>query len=182
MRKKKPNNVFNVTNSQKVLDFLASNPGKEFFSSEIQKLIVISRAGVYCALNELAKEELVSKRKKGKMLLYSVIYNDSAIKQFKVLQSVLMLRSLVSRLKPLSKKIVLYGSTSRGEDDRASDIDLFVLSKDPEETKTIISSIKSERKLQVIIKTPSELADFRSDEKVYYNEVERGIVLWEEAE
>jgi predicted nucleotidyltransferase len=182
MKKKKTNGIFSVTNSQKVLDFLASNPGKEFFSSEIQKATSISRAGVYFALKELSKEGLVSKRKKGRIIFYSVTYNDSAIKQFKVLQSVLMLRPLVSKIKSLSKRVVLYGSTSRGEDDPSSDIDLFILSKDPEETERIISSLKTKRKLQTVIKTPSELADFKKDEKVYYNEVERGIVLWEETE
>ena len=182
MRKKKTNSIFNVTNSQKALDFLASNPGKDFFSSEIQKATSISRAGVYFALKELTKEGLVSKRKKGKIIFYSIIYNDSAIKQFKVLQNVLMLRLLVSKLKPLSKKIVLYGSASRGENDSASDIDLFILSKEPDETKKIIALIKSKQKIQTVIKAPSELADFKKDEKIYCNEVERGIVLWEETE
>lgn len=182
MRKKKSKGIFNVTNSQKALDFLASNPGKEFLSSEIQKATSISRAGVYFALKELTKEKLVSKRKKGKIIFYSIIYNDSAIKQFKVFQNVLMLRPLVSKLKPSSKKIVLYGSVSRGENDLSSDIDLFILSKNPDETKKAISSIKSKQKMQTIIKTPSELADSKKDEKIYYNEVEKGIVLWEETE
>lgn len=182
MKKKKAKGIFNVTNSQKVLDFLASNPGKEFFPSEIRKATSISRAGVYFSLKELAKEGLVSKRKKGNAVLYSIIYNDSAIKQFKVLQNVLMLRPLVSRLKPLSKKVILYGSASRGENDPSSDIDLFILSKEPDAAKKAVSSIKSRQKIQIVIKTPSELADFKKDEKTYYNEVERGIVLWEGTE
>jgi len=180
MGRKKTSGIFNVTNSQKVLDFLAFNPGEEFLSSEIQKAASISRAGVYFALKELAKEGLVSKRKKGKIIFYSVIYNDSAIKQFKVLQNVLMLRPLILKLKPSSKKIVLYGSVSRGENSPSSDIDLFILSKEPDETKKAISLAKSKLKMQTVIKTPSELADFKKDEKVYYNEVERGIVIWEE--
>ena len=182
MGKKKQNSIFSVTNSQKVLDFLASNPGKEFFSSEIQKATSISRAGVYLALKELAKEGLVSKRKKGKIIFYSIIYNDSAIKQFKVLKNVLMLRPLISKLKSSSKRIVLYGSASRGENDLSSDIDLFVVSKEPDKTKRIISSVRSKQKMQTVIKTPSELADFKKDEKVYFDEVERGVVLWEETE
>lgn len=182
MRKKRSNGIFSVTNSQKVLDFFASDPGREFLSSEIQKATSISRAGVYFALKALIKEGLISKRKKGKIIFYSIIYNDSSIKQFKVLQNVLMLRPLVLKLKPSSKKVVLYGSASRGENDPSSDIDLFILSKEPDETKKVISSIKLKQKMQAVIKTPSELAGFRKDEKAYYNEVERGIVLWEETE
>lgn len=178
----KKNAIFGVTNSQKVLDFLASNPGREYLCSEILKATSISRAGVYFAIKELMKEGLVKKTKKGKFLFYSIIYNDATIRQFKVLQNVLMLRPLISKLKATSKKIILYGSTSRGENDPSSDIDLFILSKEPHETKEVISSVKSKQKLQVVIKTPSELPDFKKHEKVYYNEVERGIVLWEETE
>lgn len=182
MKNPKTIDIFGATNSLKVLSYLAENPGREFLSSEIQKAASISRAGVYIALGELARQNLVSKAKKGNLLFYSIIYDDSAIKQFKVLKNVLALRPLVSKLKPLSKKIVLYGSTSRGENDHTSDIDLFILSQQPEAAKKTIASIKTKQKIQSVIKTPSQLADFKSKEKVYYAEVDRGITLWEEKE
>lgn len=182
MKKSKAINIFGATNSLKVLSYLAEHPGKDFLCSEIQKAFSISRAGVYIALGELARQNLVSKIKKGKQLFYSIIYDDSAIKQFKVLKNVLALRPLVSKLKPLSKKIILYGSTSRGENDPTSDIDLFILSQEPEEAKKIIASIKTRQKIQSVIKTPSELADFKGKEKTYYAEVDRGITLWEKKE
>jgi len=182
MKKSQTINIFAATNSLKVLSYLAENPGKGFLCSEILKVIPISRAGVYIALGELAKQNLVSKVKRGKLLFYSIIYDDSTIKQFKVLKSVLALRPLVLKLKPLSKKIVLYGSASRGENDPKSDIDLFVLSSEPETAKKLIGSIKTKQKIQFIVKTPSELADFKNKEKVYYAEVDRGITLWEAKE
>jgi predicted nucleotidyltransferase len=182
MKKSKTIDIFGATNSLKLLSYLAEHPGKEFLCSEIQKAISISRAGVYIALGELSRQNLVSKAKKGKLLFYSIIYDDSAIKQFKVLKNILALRPLVLKLKPLSKKIILYGSTSRGENDPASDIDLFILSQNPEEAKSVIASIKTRQKIQSVIKTPSELADFRGKERTYYAEVDRGIVLWEKKE
>jgi predicted nucleotidyltransferase len=182
MKKLKTIDIFGATNSLKVLSYLAEHPGKEFLGSEIQKGISISRAGVYIAFGELIRQNLVSKVKKGNQLFYSIIYDDSAIKQFKILKNVLALRPLLSKLKPLSKKIILYGSTSRGENDPASDIDLFILSREPEEAKKIIASIKTRQKIQSVIKTPSELADFKGKEKTYYAEVDRGITLWEEKE
>ena len=148
MNKIKTIDIFGATNSLKVLSYLSENPGKEFLSNEIQKAISISRAGVYIALGELTRQNLVSKAKKGKLLFYSIIYDDSAIKQFKVLKNVLALRPLVSKLKPLSKKIVLYGSTSRGENDPTSDIDLFILSQEPEVAKKAVVSIKTRQKIQ----------------------------------
>lgn len=182
MKKLKKIDIFGATNSLKVLSYLAEHPGKEFLSSEIQKEISISRAGAYIALGELARQNLISKAKKGKLLLYSIIYDDSAIKQFKVLKNILALRPLVSKLKPLSNKIILYGSTSRGENDPTSDIDLFILSQEPGEAKKIIASIKAKQKIQAVVKTPSDIPDFEQKEKIYYAEVDRGITLWERKE
>lgn len=182
MKRPKTIDVFGTTNSLKVLSHLAENPGKDFLCSEIKKAASISRAGVYIALEELSRQNLVSKAKKGKILFYSIIYDDSAIKQFKVLKNVLALRPLVTKLKPLSNKIVLYGSTGRGENDPSSDIDLFILSHEPEAVKKAMASIKTRQNVQFVIKTPSELSDFREKEKTYYAEVDRGIVLWEKKE
>jgi len=182
MKKSKAIDIFGATNSLKVLSYLAEHPGTEFLCGEIQKAISISRAGVYIALGELVRQNLVSKARKGKLLFYSIIYDDSAIKQFKVLKNVLALRPLVAKLKPLSIKIILYGSTGRGESDPTSDIDLFILSQDPEAAKKAVSSLKTKQKIQFVIKTPSELPDFERREKVYYAEVDRGITLWEKKE
>ena len=182
MKKLKTIDIFGATNSLKVLSYLAENLGKEFLGGQIQKATSISRAGLYIALGELARQNLISKVRKGNLLFYSIIYDDSAIKQFKVLKNVLALRPLVSKLKPLSKKIILYGSTSRGENDPSSDIDLFILSNDPETVKKVIASLKTKQKIQSVIKTPSELADFKDKEKTYYSEVDRGITLWEKKE
>ena len=180
MRKDKTIDIFATTNSLKVLSYLVENPGKELLTSEIQNATSISRAGVYIALGELLRQNLVSKRKRGRPLFYSIIYDDSAIKQFKVLKNVLALRPLVSRLKPSSRKIILYGSYSRGENDPGSDVDLFILSRDPQATKDAISSIKTKQKIQAIVKTPAEFADLKDNEKVFIREVDRGITLWEE--
>ena len=174
--------IFGATNSLKVLSYLAEHPGKEFLNSETQKATLISRAGAYFALKELVRQRLVSEERRGRLIFYSIIHDNYAIKQFKILKNVLALRPLVSKLKSSSRKIMLYGSHSRGENDPSSDIDLFILSKDPEATKDAVSSIKTRQKIQAVIKTASELAGFKENEKVFMQEVERGIVLCEEKE
>ena len=79
-------------------------------------------------------------------------------------------------------RIVLFGSVSRGEDTSSSDIDLFILSRDPDTTKRYLSSFKMKQRIQPIILVPAELHEFREREKVLFDEIERGIVLWEERE
>ena len=75
MKKPKIIDIFGATNSLKVLSCLAEHPGKEFLGSQIQKAVSISRAGVYLALGELSRQNLVSKSKKGKLLFYSINKN-----------------------------------------------------------------------------------------------------------
>jgi predicted nucleotidyltransferase len=128
------------------------------------------------------RQKLVSGARRGRLIFYSIAYDDVAIKQFKILKNVFALRAIVSKLNSFSRKIILYGSYSRGENDSSSDIDLFILSKDPQATKDAISSIKPKQKIQAVVKTSSELASFKESEKVFMQEVERGVVLWEEKE
>lgn len=179
-KKKNSRDIFGATNTLKILSYLVENPGKEFLGSEIQKAASISRAGAYIALRELIKQKLVCKAKKGKFLLYSIVYDEPMLKQFKVMLNTQLLKPIIEKLKSLSKKVILYGSASRGEDDPKSDIDLFILAKDPAAAKSAISALKIKRKIQAVIKSPSELADFKDKEKVYMEEVNRGITLWEE--
>jgi len=174
--------IFNATNSLKVLSCLADKPGEELLGREITRSTGISRGGVYLALKELIRQEFVSVTKHGRFFSYSVIYNDPAVKQFKVLKNILVFKSAVSKLKSISRKIIMYGSCARGENDASSDIDLFIIAKDPAAVKEVVSSIKTNQKIQAVIKTSSELAEFKDREKVFTHEVDRGIVLWEEKE
>jgi predicted nucleotidyltransferase len=125
---------------------------------------------------------LVRNIKKGKFLIYEVAYDDSVVKQFKVLKNVQALTPMIGKLKSVSERVVLYGSSSRGEDDHSSDIDLFVLSKDPESVQRIVSGFKTKRAIQAVIKSPSELPEFKEKENVYFQEVDRGIIMWEAKE
>jgi len=174
--------TFSSTSPLKILSFLAENPEKEFLGSEIQKATSISRAGVYIALKVLISQKLVLKTQKGKFNLYAVAYEDPVVRQFKVLRNIILLKPAVSRLKAIAKKIILFGSASRGEDSSVSDLDVFVISRDHRLAKKILSSIKIERNIQPVVISPSDWITFKEKEKVFSDEVNRGITLWEEKE
>lgn len=180
MAKKTEKNIFFFTNALKALKFLAEHPGKEFTGSDIQDGTGLSRAGVYFALRDLEKQGLVSKHKKGrgKLLVYALKSGNPVVKQYKVLITILSLEKLIDKLKPVTRKAVLFGSAGRGEDTAGSDIDLFVLSKDSEEARKIIGTFKSVRNIQAVIKTQVEYSALKENEKIFFNEIDRGIVLW----
>jgi predicted nucleotidyltransferase len=87
---------------------------------------------------------------------------------------------VIGILKKISKSAILYGSCARGEYDAASDLDLFIMSHEPVAVREAISRFKYGRKIQAVIKTPFEMAGFKEKEKLYYSEVSRGIIIWEE--
>jgi len=182
MRKKSLTDLFQPSNSLKVLSFLADDPSREYLSSEILAATSMSRAGAYLSLQELVASGLAGKKERGRFHLYSVDPAHPLVKQFKVLKSVVLLEPLLTLLRPSSIKIILFGSASRGEDSSSSDIDLFVLTRAPEIIAEHVSSFFLGRTIQPVIVVPTQWFALREKEKVFYDEVDRGIVLWEESD
>jgi predicted nucleotidyltransferase len=172
--------IFLPSNSLRALAFLVDNPNQEFLGSEIQDATSLSRAGVYLALQELAAGGLAYKKERGRFHLYSIDHADPMVKQFKVLKNTVLLEPLLCRLRPSSIKVILFGSASRGEDSSSSDIDIFILTRDPETIRKLITSFSCGRKIQSVVVAPAQSHDFREKNTVFWGEIDRGIVLWEE--
>ena len=180
MRQELSGDIVGLTNSQRVLSFLVEDFRKEFLASEIQKATGLSKAGVYRALDELICRELIRKHERGRFVLYAALADDCAVRQFKVLKTVLWLKALIQKLKTSSRKIILFGSASRGEDYKDSDLDLLIVSRDPEVTQKAVLNLKSSRKIQPVIKTSTQMAQMEDKNKEFFSEINSGIVLWEE--
>ncbi len=172
-------NILIATNSQKILDFLAQNPGKEYLSREIQKTTKVSKAGTNLALRNLVKTKFIKREKRGKFYLYSLAFNSPVIKQLKVLKTVISLSNLIKKVKHQAKKVILYGSTSRGEDTKDSDIDLFVVTNMPEGVEKVLEKQAIGKRIQLTMRTPLKYVEMETTDPTFYKEIERGIVLWE---
>ncbi|MEA3463767.1 MAG: nucleotidyltransferase domain-containing protein, partial [Patescibacteria group bacterium] len=85
---------------------------------------------------------------------------------------------LIKKIKDDCINIVLFGSASRGEQTANSDIDLFILTHDPEAIKSKIAKIKNKLIIQPIIKTPNQWSELEIKEPEFYNEVKQGIKLF----
>jgi predicted nucleotidyltransferase len=168
------------TNVQKILSFLIKNPDKEYFDRQISKLTGVSRAGTNFALRDLVKEGLIVREKKGRMYFYKALSNDAFIKYLKILQNIVTLLPLIKKFKKYSLKIVLYGSTAKGENTAESDIDIFIMTRDTDEIKEIIFKDKLREKIQYVVHTPNDFIKSKKNSPVFYSEVEKGIVLWEQ--
>lgn len=168
-----------VTSHQKVLSFLLNHPSRSYMEKEVVKATKVSKTAVNEALKELANDKLVLREKKGRMSFYSIDLNDPVIRRLKSTENVSLLKPLVEQLRKVSQKIILFGSFAEGTNIEESDIDLFILSDQPENTQRIIQKSPLAEKIQLVIKKPSEFISFDKKKPIFYQEIERGIVLWE---
>ena len=168
-----------TTNPQKILEFLIQTPGEEYLSREIQIAVKISKAGTNFALNDLVKAGFIRRKKRGKMYLYAVNFDQPIIKQLKILKVIILLNPLLKKIRNKSQKIILYGSSSRGENTKDSDIDLFVVTNSLPEVEKIVRNSSKGKIIQLIVRTPLKYIEMEKTDPIFYAEIERGIVLWE---
>ena len=168
-----------ATSHQKVLSFLLNHPPRSYMEKEIVKATKVSKSAANEALKELAKDKFVLQEKKGRMSFYSIDLNDPVIRRLKSTENVSLLKPLVEQLKKNSQKIILFGSFAEGTNIEESDIDLFILSNQPDNVQKIIQKSPLAEKIQPVIKKPSEFIGLDKKKPLFYQEIERGIILWE---
>lgn len=178
-----PNYIIS-TNMQKALNFLILRPGKMCYEREIARGAEISYGSANHVLNQLYKKRLLQRKKEGRMCYYAIDISNPYLKEFKILCNMLLIEPLIERLRPYTRKIVLYGSWAKGLDEEDSDIDLFIITSDKAKVRSIIdkysaSSRLAHKEVQAVIDTPADLLGKDKREKVFRKEIEEGKVLWE---
>ena len=174
------NNLIYRTSLQRVLYFLLEHSNEKYFDREISRLSGVSKAATNFALRDLMKAKLVSREKRGRMYFYYVDTGEHLIRQLKITQNVINIQPLAQKLNPFSLKIILYGSSAKGENLKDSDMDLFILSREPQKVKELIYKSPLRKKIQYVINTPQHLAKLKKDNPVFFNEISGGIIIYEE--
>ncbi|MBU4487920.1 MAG: nucleotidyltransferase domain-containing protein [Candidatus Omnitrophica bacterium] len=172
------------THAQKVLQFLLMHPAKIYYEREIARGTKISYGSANNVLRQLCKEGLIEKKSEGRMCYYSLDAANPYIREFKILSNLAILEPLVERLKPHTRRIILYGSWANGTDSEESDIDLFIVTSSEDKVRSIINKFSNSsrivnRKIQAVITTLADLLDQDEKDKVFAKEVEQGKILWE---
>ena len=171
-----------TTNAQKALHFLIDHPVKGLLEGEIQKATKLSKSGVNYALRDLVATNFLSRTKRGKAFFYTLNHKSPIVKQLKVIETLTQLNPLLKRLEPLTSKIILFGSSSRGENTLDSDIDLLILSRNKDIVLEQIKKNNSKRKIQGIIYSNLNFIEKKKTDPIFYEQVIQGIVLWEGGE
>lgn len=172
--------LFTTTAAQITLSFLAQHSGESFYDKEVSDHVKLSRGATNVALRELAKNDLVIRTKKGNMVFYEPNKANPSLRQYKVFLNVLALKPLAEKLKGHALKIVLFGSSGRGEDTAQSDFDLFILTDEPAMARKLIEQTHMDRKIQAVIMKPLEWSEKQRKDAAFAAEIGRGLVLWED--
>lgn len=166
-------------NPMKVLSYLSKNKNDEFlYGSKIAEEIGVNQGGTSIALKKFKEMGIVNSENVGKTLVYQIKKENPLVKAFRVFENLFELNELIERMKQNSRKIILFGSCATGEDDKDSDIDIFIVTDDKEKVSEEISTYKSDRKISPVIVTPLELCEMNEKEKVFLHEIETGIEVW----
>jgi predicted nucleotidyltransferase len=161
-----------------ILVHLSRSSGKEFYVREVARETGASLGGCHKALNELQEIGLVKSRKSGRNLYYTVDDANPAIPRFKVFINLVELKELVDSLTAISHKVVLFGSCAHGTDALESDIDLMIVTDEPDKIQVLLKAVKLSRKIQSVTFTPGELILSREKDSAFHGEVDKGIVLY----
>ncbi len=164
-----------------ILSFLTKQrDGQNIYGKKIADELRISQGGTSTILKQFTSLGILEGKAIGKTIVYNIDYNCPLVKSFRVFENLLELNELVESLKQYCRKIILFGSCSRGEDTHDSDIDIFIVT-DNEFTDTIrkkISEYYNEREIKPVISDALELIQMEKNDKVFLQEVNKGIVLW----
>lgn len=165
--------LFAKRSAMRILEFFMDNPSNEFYESELRQKLKVAKASSSKWLRKLADYEFLSRRVKGRIVLYRLNTDNVLIKELKKLK---LISSLVFELRNLSEtEVYVYGSGARGEDREESDVDLLVIGKTSEELVKLASELEKKLNRRVKISPFSQLEWSRMARKdpAFYERVER---------
>jgi len=170
--------VFVSTSLQRALSLLAQHPDQSYFVKEISRLAGISYGGASEALAHLHALELVTREQRGRLVLYAANTRHPLIRYYKVLLTLADLTPLLDELKPLASGVILFGSCAEGANTAESDIDLYIITDNPDAIHDLIWRSPLAEKLRPVISTAIESTETKQQDPVFYEQVMSGIVLW----
>ena len=164
----------------RILSFLSLYPSKIFSAKEIAEQTKSSKGATNQVLRSFLKLNFLAREKKGNIFLYRVNFDNVALKQFKKFEVLLGIQKLIQDIQPYCYQIILFGSCANGSNVKESDLDLFIKTEHKSKVQRLINKYKkSEFRIQAVIQDPLEIAAAGKADKVFFEQVRKGIVLWE---
>ncbi len=163
------------------MEALARDPDASLYSRKVAEEAGVSTGAASMILRTLEASKLVDVEEKGTMKFYRINLQSPLAREFKILFSVKRVNGLVERLKSRAERVILFGSSAEGTDSKDSDVDLFILTQDPQTVRSIIrrSGKELDRDLSPIIVNAEGFARLRREDKPLFERIMGGKRLWE---
>lgn len=178
------NTIF-PTNELKILSFFTLRPDDSFHVRELSRRTKLSLGGTNKALTSLYNQGLLNRKRIGLNLVYTLNRNNIIVRKLGIISILAELEPLKDQLEEFSGLIILFGSFARGENTADSDLDLLIIGNKKDNIQDWIDSFMLDKeddfpKIQAIIRTPVEWMALEDNDPVFFSEVSKGIVLWDQ--
>jgi predicted nucleotidyltransferase len=164
------------TVQERVLAYLLDSGGEELTESDVRAALELPRATAHVALRALVDQGVALERRVGRAALYWVDDGDALIRSLKVARAIRRVQIAISPVSAVIDLVALFGSTSKGEDRRDSDVDILVVTEDKD---TVLGELARHQWLQPVVMTSAEHMRLIADGGTFATDVSRGTVIWE---
>ena len=162
------------SNRTKILILFLNSPLEKFQLREISRLTKISTPSVNNYLKQLKQENIIIKSvPKSNYPQYEANRDSNYFKQLKITHTLTLLQDLATHIDDFSQPdcIILFGSASRGEDIKSSDLDIYIKSSEkPEDLRKF--ETKLNKKINILLEE-----DFNKLSSELKNNLVNGILL-----
>lgn len=165
----------------RVLSCMARRPRRTWQVVEVAEHAGVALGTASERLRELERLGLVA-RPFGANGPYVLRRDHPLVRQWKLLLTTWDLLPVVRKLRPLASRIVLFGSAAEGRDDEESDVDLYIEADDPSRVDQLLPDRLNGRPLQALVCDPTRAAQIMTDNPALWENISRGVVLWDEVE
>ncbi len=157
-------------------------PNKWFHVRELARLVKLNATTVSKYLTQFTKEGFLTKNKERGHLLFRANTESHKYKDAKIYNNIKSIKNsgLIEHLEKelhYPETIILFGSYSKGENDRNSDMDLFIITNKKKEINLSQYEKKLKTKIQTFIKTKGEFYALQKENKHLVNSILNGTVL-----
>lgn len=168
--------IWKNSTALKILIYFMETPTEEFYGSEISKDTGISVGAVNKYLTKLCEEGFLKKKKKGRMIFYSLKRESKVIKHLKIAYN--LSKEVVGTIKAIGERlnveIFIYGSVARGEDKKSSDWDFLIIGDiSSSKLQKELGDIETDINIKPSIYTRKEWIEMEEKDPAFYERVER---------
>ncbi len=166
----------------KLLEFFIREPEREFYVREIAKILKNSPTTISKYLKKYENKKILISKNKLNHLLFRANTDSRQFKQLKLnynlnaLQESGLIEYLVEEFNQ-PEAIVLFGSFSKAEDNKNSDIDLLIVSFRKQEINLEKFEKKLGHKIQLFVHSKNDLEKLKNKNKELFNNWINGIVI-----